>query len=40
VTVVSVVYFILIVVDYNVVVVVVDVVFQVLTARLAAVHRR
>jgi hypothetical protein len=37
VTVVSVVYFILIVVDYNVVVVV-DVVFQVLTARLAAVH--
>jgi hypothetical protein len=35
VTVVSVVYFILIVVDYNVVV---DVVFQVLTARLAAVH--
>jgi hypothetical protein len=38
VTVVSVVYFILIVVDYNVVVV--DVVFQVLTARLAAVHRR
>jgi hypothetical protein len=39
VTVVSVVYFILIVVDYNVVVVV-DVVFQVLTARLAAVHRR